>query len=55
LLSESLFGEGDQLFQFLVEILQSIVVRVVREGGFDLLELDLVGFEVLFVHLELGR
>jgi len=53
LVSESLFGEGDQLFEFFVEILQSVVVRVAREGGFDLLKLELVGFEVLFVHLEL--
>ena len=54
-MSESLFGEGDQLFEFFVEILQSVVFRVARESGFDLLKLDLVGFEVLFVHLELGR
>ena len=52
-MSESLFGEGYQLFQFLVEILQPIVVRVVGEGDFDLLKLDLIGFEVLLVHLEL--
>lgn len=54
-MGESLLGEGDQLFQFPVEILEPFIVWVTRQSAFDLLELDLIGFEVRFVHLELDR
>ena len=55
MLSESLLDERDQLFEIIAEILQPTVVRVACEGDFDLLRLDLVGFDALFVNIPRGR